>query len=77
MQSEFEVATSIQSALENAPEEGRTLKEILKEALPNVEESSLKQFFSFIVDKKAVRDWNTVIYKGQDVKVVPELAGGY
>jgi hypothetical protein len=81
MQNQIELTKQIGLALEAVPKEGITLKEILVNALPNVEEASLKNYFSFIVDGKPITDWSTSVSKklveeGR-VKVVPQLAGGY
>ena len=77
MENQIEVMEQIGMALENVSEEGTTLKDVIMGALPNVDVSSLKEFFSFIVDKKAVKDWETRVFNGQDIRIVPNFAGGY
>ena len=76
MMDQMEAIQEIGVALECIDEEGTSLKDIITKALPNVDHESLKGFFSFLVDKKAVKDWDTKVYKGQDIRIVPEFAGG-
>lgn len=74
---QMEAIEQIGLALENISEEGTTLKDFIMGALPNVDVESLKKFFSFIVDKKPIKDWKTKVYKDQDIRIVPNFAGGY
>ena len=72
---EMEIAQIIELALEEATGDV-SLLEIVKKAVPLLAEDSIKKYFSFIVNGKATRDFNTIVGKGDTIKVIPEFAGG-
>jgi molybdopterin converting factor small subunit len=56
--------------------EGKTLFEIVKEAVPELEDSSIRNFFSYSVNGEIIEDCDFVVSEDDEVQVIPEFAGG-
>lgn len=79
MQSEMDLSEQIETIVIDAKEEGRdiTLFDIIKEAVPELDDVSIKQYFSYLVNGVRVTDWSIKISPSDVVKVIPDFAGGY
>lgn len=73
---QVDVAQAIEQALE-FNEEGISLLDLTKKAVPNLSEETIKKFIVFLVNGKKVDDVNTIVNQGDNVKVVPCFAGGF
>jgi len=78
MQNQVELAEQIQSAINLAHENGDeiTLFDVVKKVIPELDDYSIKTFFSYIVNGQAVKDWSIKVSPSDVVKVVPQFAGG-
>lgn len=76
MLSEMEVAETITELIESSDDKQISLLEIVKKAVPELAEESIKSYMSFLVNGKAVNDWATKVGKDDVVKVIPRFAGG-
>lgn len=72
----LEVNEVIEKALE-LTEDKITLLELVKKAVPDLDEESIKKYVSFVVDGKKVEDFETLVGKENKVTVIPLFAGGH
>lgn len=77
MENPIEVAKVIETLIADAGDEGTTLLEVVKNAVPQLAEESIKQFFDFIVDGVKSSDWSQKVYSHNKVTALPKFAGGY
>ena len=75
MQSQFEMAEAIKAIIVESPE-NITLLDVVKKAVPQLSEDSIKNFFSFIVNGKVVEDCMFKVSPEDKVEVLPLFAGG-
>ena len=76
MQSEMEVAQQIEEILANSTTEV-SLMDVVKQAVPELTEDSISQYFSFVVNGKPIHDSAFMVSQHDVVKVIPKFAGGY
>lgn len=56
--------------------DGKTLFEIVKEAVPDLDDASIRNFFSYKVNGEFVEDCDLVVSEDDEVQAIPEFAGG-
>ena len=76
MQSQMEIAEVVKTIIVENQAEGITLLDVVKKAVPQLSEESIKRFFSFVVNKQRVDDWSYKVSPTDNVEVVPQFAGG-
>ena len=75
MQNEVEMSQQIESIIAES-ETDISLMDVVKQAVPELSEGSISQYFSFIVNGKRIDDANFVVSRNDNVKVLPKFAGG-
>jgi molybdopterin converting factor small subunit len=76
MQSQVEIAEVIKTILIDNEAESISLLEVVKKAVPQLSEDSIKRFFSFIVNGQRIDDWSYQVSPMDKVEVLPQFAGG-
>lgn len=56
--------------------EGKTLFQIVKEAVPDLDDESIRNFFSYRVNGEFISDCDFVVSEDDEIQVIPEFAGG-
>lgn len=72
---QIQIAEAVEKTLELIDED-ISLLDLVKNAVPSLDEESIRKFVNFIVNGKKVTDADMLINQGDVVKVVPCFAGG-
>jgi len=70
-----QVLEQISAFIETSGEEGTTIRSIMENIFPDFHESTA-EFFSYMLDGKKV-ELDAVVFPGQNLKVIPQIAGGF
>lgn len=76
MQSQVEIAEVIKTILIENEANTVSLLDVVKKAVPQLSEDSIKKFFSFIVNGQRIDDWSYKVSPEDTVEVLPQFAGG-
>ena len=76
MQSQMEVVEVIKAIIVENEAETMSLLDVVKKAVPQLSEESIKGFFSFIVNGQRIDDWSHQVSPEDKVVVLPQFAGG-
>jgi len=76
MQSQVEIAEVIKTILIENETSTISLLDVVKKAVPQLSEDSIKKFFSFIVNGQRIDDWSYKVSPEDKVEVLPQFAGG-
>ena len=72
----MEIAEVIKTILIENEADTISLLDVVKKAVPQLSEDSIKKFFSFIVNGQRVDDWSFQVTPEDKVEVLPMFAGG-